>query len=169
MLGQTAGPGGGALGVLGRDRSRVHELDVIAGREVLGGVSEAGLQDAVLPQSGQERGAGPIGAAHLRAQSVSGAGVAAHAGAADPDEVQPAIPPRERLGGCGPGRGHDAAASSSAAMSCAAWGRARPLEASAIACSRAGSASSASTTPAKRPAVSSASAMTTAAPASAIQ
>ena len=74
-----------ALGILGRDRGRVDDLG--AGGHVLGGVADPRL-DPVLAQPGRVGRLGAIRAGDPGPERAGDQGQAAHAGAADADEVQ---------------------------------------------------------------------------------
>src|SRR5262249_14090013 len=173
QLGKQLGPGalrqpplarGAALDVVVRHGRGVDDLQLLPGRQVLGRVADARAQHAIRTQALGVGAVRLVGPADLRPQRPRQAGVAAHARAADADEVQAAPLPGQRADA------HRLAASSSSpATSAAAWGRASLPEALAIAARRERSASSDATSRARREGVSSSSGITTAAPAADIQ
>jgi hypothetical protein len=96
-VGQPALARGDTLGIVGRDRGRVHDLDVVARGHVGGRVADDRLDPGLLEQALGIGRPGAVRARDLRTEGVRGQRVGAHARPAHADEVQaPAVPAHHR-------------------------------------------------------------------------
>jgi hypothetical protein len=92
-VGQTTLARRDALGVVRRDRRRVHDLDVVARGDVLGAMADDRADAGLLEQPlgvGRPRAVGPR---HLRAQRMRRERIGAHPGPAHADQMQAAVRP----------------------------------------------------------------------------